>query len=429
MREGKTKNRFKIKSNAKQIAVWLLTIAFSTAYVMLGNAFVSKDLDIFNMEGAYVEKARITEMGDTITDEYSLSEEVTYQNSATFFYGELLTGERKGEIVLAMQTSDNYTVNTEEPVAVGDKVILYNYGDQSTETEWIFGGYARFDILLIFGAVFFILLLIFGQMKGLNTIISLSYTCLAIFMVFIPSVLNGYNVYASTLITCVFTIIMTLLITNGATSKSLATILGCTFGVGIAAALSVLFDGWLRLTGILDEHSIYLTYLETGVEINLNALIFAMIVIGAMGAVMDVAMDIASSLYEIRHHVEDITFKKLVTSGLRIGRDVMGTMANTLVLAYIGSSLGSILLLITYSASLRELFNRERIVVELLQALVGSTAILLSIPLTAIVCGIIYTKHGKGHKTSGLSTATSDVKHVSSMTEEEQQAYYYNYEK
>lgn len=427
-RETNKKKKYKFNFQFKKLMIWMMTVIFSTAYIFIAHSIVSDNLHVFKMEGAYVEKAKVVKIEDTITDEYSLSEDVTYKNSETYFYCELLTGDNKGSEVLALQTSDNYTVISEEAVSVGDRVILYNYGDTGTAQDWIFGGYARFEILLVFGAIFFILLLIFGRIKGLNTIISLSYTILAIFVVFIPSVLNGYNIYLISTITCIFTIIMTLLITNGATSKSIATMMGCIFGVGIAAILSIMFDKLLRLTGVLDEHSIYLTYLDSGISIDLKALIFAMIVIGALGAVMDVAMDIASSLYEIRHHVEKISFVDLVKSGIRIGRDVMGTMANTLVLAYIGSSLCSILLLITYAASLRELLNREAIVVEILQALIGSTAILLTIPLTAIVCGIIYTR---GKEKIIIETPTSNnaaPKPVSTMTDEERQAYYYNYD-
>ena len=280
-------------------------------------------------------------------------------------------------------------------------------------------------MLLILGGVFFLLLLVFGRMKGLNTIISLTFTVLAIFTVFIPSILSGYNIYLMSLVTCFFTIIMTLLITNGASTKSFATIMGCIFGVAVAAGLSILFEQLLRLTGMLDEHSVYLTYLDSGVSIDLVALVYAMIVIGAMGAVMDVAMDISSSLYEIRLHARDIGFTSLVKSGIRIGRDVMGTMANTLVLAYIGSSLCSILLLITYSSSLRELLNRESIVVEILQALIGSTAILLTIPLTAMVCGVMYTQKPKPDIPVHTSSQPSEEKPISAMTEEERQAYFF----
>ncbi len=424
-RKHRDKPVYRLQPRFQSIVVWILTVALSTAYIAAGHRIFSDGLDVFNMEDAYVEKGRVVSIGETVSDQYSLSEEITYENSLTYFTVAMLTGDLKGTEVIAAQTSDNYTGVHEEPVSVGDKVILYNYGDESMDVDWIFGGYARFDVLVVLGMAFFFLLLVFGQLKGLNTIISLIFTVLAIFVVFVPSVLGGYNVYVMSMVTCIFTIIMTLLLTNGAGKKSLATILGCIFGVVVAAGLSIVFEKLLRLTGLLDEHSIYLTYLDSGVSIDLVALIYAMIVIGAMGAVMDVAMDISSSLYEIRLHARDIGFSGLVKSGIRIGRDVMGTMANTLVLAYIGSSLCSILLLITYSASLRELLNRESIVVEILQALIGSTAILLTIPLTAMVCGVIYTRKPKAEIPPEKKPDHIDDKPISTMTEEERQAYFF----
>lgn len=424
-KEKKSRAKVRFQPRFQQILVWLITVCLSVAYIAGGYRIFSQDVNIFNVDGAYVEKGRVEKIGETVSDQYDLSEDITYENNLTYFTVTLLTGPDKGMEVIAAQTSDNYTEVHEEPVSVGDKVILYNYGDESMDVDWIFGGYARFDLLLVLGAVFFLLLLAFGKLKGLNTIISLTFTILAIFTVFIPSILGGYNIYVMSLVTCIFTISMTLLLTNGASTKSLATILGCIFGVAVAAGLSILFEKLLRLTGMLDEHSIYLTYLDSGVSLDLVALIYAMIVIGAMGAVMDVAMDIASSLYEIRLHARDIGFASLVKSGIRIGRDVMGTMANTLVLAYIGSSLCSILLLITYSSSLRELLNRESIVVEILQALIGSTAILLTIPLTAIVCGVMYTQKPKPDIPVHKNAEVMEEKPISAMTEEERQAYFF----
>ena len=195
---------------------------------------------------------------------------------------------------------------------------------------------------------------------------------------------------------------MTLILTNGTSAKSVATMLGCGAGVVTAGLLSFLFDRIMHLTGFIDEHSVYLQVMgEDGTPINLRALIFAMITIGAMGAVMDVAMDISSSLFEVKRHAPEITDKDLFRSGLNIGRDVMGTMANTLVLAYIGSSLCTILLKISYANSMLELLNTEGIIVELLNALIGSLAILLTIPLTALVCVAVYRgRHSEKGRTA-----------------------------
>ena len=128
--------------------------------------------------------------------------------------------------------------------------------------------------------------------------------------------------------------------------------------------------------------------------IALKGVIFGAIVIGAIGAFMDVAMSISSALYEMKEKYAANSFAQLVSSGFTIGRDIMGTMANTLVLAYIGSSLSVVLLLITYNPTLLDLMNREMVIVEILQALIGSLAILMTLPLTALVAGTLYSRTG-----------------------------------
>lgn len=128
-------------------------------------------------------------------------------------------------------------------------------------------------------------------------------------------------------------------------------------------------------------------------------MLYAGILIGAMGALMDVAMSIASALWELRENGENPTFLTLTRSGFAIGRDMMGTMSNTLILAYIGSSMSTVLLLAANNDSLRGLLSREMVAVEALQALVGSIGILLTIPFTTIICAWLYLR-GKspGHK-------------------------------
>jgi len=154
-------------------------------------------------------------------------------------------------------------------------------------------------------------------------------------------------------------------------------------------------DKLLYLTGVVDEHSRYLVNLPGEVQLNLHAVVFAGIIIGAMGAVMDVAISLSSSLWEIKEKAPLIKFKEMFSSGLTIGRDILGTMADTLILAYIGSSLTVVILLSVFSGSLLGLFNSEMIAVEILQALAGSFGILFAMPLTALFCSIIYLKEKK----------------------------------
>ena len=149
------------------------------------------------------------------------------------------------------------------------------------------------------------------------------------------------------------------------------------------------------MTGMLEEESVYLLQLYPDRPINLKAIIFAMIIVGALGAVMDVAMSMSSSLYELRVKSPGITPQELMKSGVTIGRDMLGTMANTLVLAYIGSSLTCVLLMVAYNANLQQVINKEVIIADILQALAGSMGMLLALPLTSAVCAIVYFRKVK----------------------------------
>lgn len=388
----------------KKAIVWILTVVLSLVYLFVGNKIASKDMTVFNDPETVALKAKVVTVDSTMVEKDTTGTSNSGQNVTTVFTCKILEGKLKGKTVKALQSQDPSAPASDRTVSAGDKIVLYNYQADEGNIEWSFGGYVRFDALLIFAIFFFILLIIFGRGHGINTIISLIFTCIAVFLVYIPSILSGFNIYISTLVTCVFITVMTLLITNGWSRKTLTTILGCIFGVLVAACLSWILNSVLKLTGYVDEHSMYLSFISTKHPINLVGIVFGGIVVGSLGAVMDVAMDVSSALSELRRHSENITFNKLVKSGLTIGRDIMGTMSNTLVLAYIGSSLSTVLLLTVYASTATELLNREMIIVELLQALIGSTAILLTIPLTSLICGFMYvTLDKKKNKDSQIT--------------------------
>ncbi len=389
-RSTRSKRKHKYTLRFKKLVAWVITFAISCAFIIGGNAAFKDKAGVFNIEGAYADRAKITRMADYVDTSDELGYDTGFESGYQYFYAEITSGEFKGQEVLAVQTFDSLNGTSDETVRLGDKVILYNYGYAEGDADWIFGGYSRLDTIIVFASLFCIALLIFGGIKGINTIVALAFTCLAVFAVFIPAVLSGQNIYLWACIICVFTIPMTLMITEGPTKKALTTILGCASGVAMAAILALSLDKIMRLTGVTDEHSLYLTYFDP--PINLHGIIFAMVVIGAMGAVMDVAMDISSSLHEIHIKLPELSFAELFKSGMTIGRDVMGTMANTLVLAYIGSSLCSVLLMISYTTNLRELLNKEGIIVEIMNGLTGSCAILLAIPLTSLICAAVYKK-------------------------------------
>jgi len=375
--------------SARNISAYIAVIVVSVLLLVLGNRIAASNLNIFDEEYSEdVLKARVIEIDSREVERFDLDETSSIETIRIVFRAKVLSGYLKGEVISATQTIDQFVLTNAREVSVGDKVLLIltdleNY-------QWHFMEYVRSDKIMILGASFIMALLIFGRKKGFNTILSLALTCGAIFLVFIPSILSGKNIYVWTSLICVYSVLSTYLIVNGFTKKTTAAIVGCLCGILLTSILTIFMDRVLSLTGVIDEDSVYLTYLPTEKPINLRAIIFAGIQIGALGAIMDVAMSISSSLWEVCEESSSPSFRSLFRSGLNIGRDVLGTMANTLILAYIGSSLAVVLLLSVYSSSVLYLFNREMIVVELLQALVGSFGLLFTMPFTSFVSALLY---------------------------------------
>ena len=380
----------------KDKIVYIITVILSIIYIVVGNKIASENLTIFDQNAQQnVKKAVVTKIVDKVNtaEDIQIEGMETFENWSITFEAEITNGDEKGQIVSAYQNINSMMPSDLKEVEVGDKVIILEETLDDAIAEWTLLEYNRSDALVVLGIIFLVIIILFGRIKGFNTILSLVFTVLSIFIVFIPAILSGKNIYIWSIVTCVFITVMTLLIVNGANKKSLAAGIGCLGGVVVAGILTVIMDNIIKLTGYVDENSVYLVYLNEENPIDLKAIIFSSIIIGAIGAIMDVAVDISVALKEIADKVKDSSFHSIVKSGFTIGRDILGTMSTTLILAYIGSSLSVVLLLVAYNSSLTYLFNREMIVVEILQALVGSLGILFTIPLTSIICAVLYTRN------------------------------------
>ena len=377
----------------RETLVYLSTIFISVILLIAGNRITTKNLNILSgAEGVNAEKAKVTKIVSIKPVEYDLGGETPETGKNIIFSAEILSGVKKGTEVAALQTVDPFTGTALKEVEPGDKIILYQLDNENSEDEWVLGEYLRTDSLIIMGIAFLIFLVLFGRFKGFNTIVSLAFTCVAIFAVFIPAVLQGFNIYFWSIITCIFIIAMSFLIIYGANKKSLSAGIGCFVGILVSGFLTLFMDKVLKLTGLVNEESLYVIRVNPTNPIDLRAIIFASILIGAIGAIMDVSMSIAAALAELIDKLEYAPFSLIIKSGMAIGRDIMGTMANTLILAYIGSSLSVVLLLVSYNSSILELMNKEMIVVEILQSLVGSFGILVTIPITSLICAYLFSE-------------------------------------
>lgn len=243
----------------------------------------------------------------------------------------------------------------------------------------------------LFGLIlfFFASIVLVGKKKGVKAIIGLIITLLAIFFVLLATIFKGYNPILVSIGTCFLITILTFAVIGGWNRKSISAALGTIGGVVFAGIIATIVGYLAQLSGAGKEEAIMLSIAAKNVQFNFRELLFAEIIVSALGACMDVGMSIASSLDELKTKKPDMTGKELFKSGMNIGGDMIGTMTNTLILSFTGSSLLLVLLYMSSSVSVTDVINIEAIATESVCALSGSTGIVYTVPITAAIYSFI----------------------------------------
>lgn len=238
----------------------------------------------------------------------------------------------------------------------------------------------------------FILSVIFvGGKQGVKAVIGLLITILCIWFILIKGIFAGANPIWTSIGTSAVIIILTFFVIGGISRKVITAAIGTLGGVVMAGIMAAIFSYLAKLSGACED-AIQLSINMKTITFNFRDLIFAGIVVSALGACMDVGMSIASSLDEIKNKTKDITWKELFKSGMSIGRDVIGTMTNTLILAYVGGALKLILLFLACDMHLGEILNKETIAEEIISAIAGSMGVVYTVPITAFVYSFLNRK-------------------------------------
>lgn len=350
------------------------------------------------------EEEMVYEMPDTVNttarvlevvEERTEIEEITQEEREFQLLNvEILSGEYKGQEIEieGFNYVDTYFANSNFWFKEGDRITVGLQIENGEITRAYPIGYTRDVPTYLLGGLFIALLLLFGKMKGLKSVITLGLTVFILFKFMIPYLLEGYNPVMLVLVTGAIVTTLTFVIVSGISWKTLAAITGTVGGLGAAALISFLFMSLMKLSGFHGEEEIMLSMLDSENAIDLSGLLLAGIIIGALGAVMDVAISIASSLEEIKRNNQHATYKDLFKSGMNVGGDIMGTMANTLILAYVGASLPILLLMNAYEYPFGQLIHMELYSVEILRTLAGSIGLVLAIPITALVSAFLLSK-------------------------------------
>ncbi|MEA5050355.1 MAG: YibE/F family protein [Oscillospiraceae bacterium] len=376
----------------KNALLYMLLTVFSVVFLFFGNRIATKNAIMFTGQAGgstetYVAHVDLildhTETKTKISDTFSTTE------TKIKFTATILFGARRGDTLAVYQTYDDLTNRIPTPVREGDWVLVHLTPE--TSDSYYAGELVRIQVIVVAAAIFFVLLIIFARLKGIATVAALLLSVMSIFLVFIPSILSGYNVYGSAVLICAYTILITPFFIGGFNRKSVASAIGCVGGVALAGLLAAFLNNYMRITGAVDDETMAVAFILKEGSIDLRAIVFAAVLIGALGACLDVSMSISSAIYEMKALSEKKYFGDLFKSGLNLGWDIMGTQISTLVLAYIGGSLSIVLLLVAYQPSVLEMLNREAVIIELLQMLVGCFTILFTIPATAFVSAAMFS--------------------------------------
>lgn len=300
----------------------------------------------------------------------------------------ILTGTYKGkEYLTTNYVSVLYQTNAQE----GAHVIVRLDKVEDKVTAFIYC-YDRIGWLIALVAVFAAALILIGRKKGFAALVSLLYSIFLIFRVMFPFTLHGVNALLTAMGLLMMMTVMTFILIEDINEKTVSAAIGTISGVIVAGIFASIAGNIMHITGFNTTETEELLLLGTDDGMKIKHLFTVGILFAALGAVMDVAMSIASAIHEMKQIDNTLSFKQLFTSGMNIGRDAMGTMANTLILAFVGSSFTLLLLLYTYDLPLLQVINTDLIGREMIQGVAGSIGIILTVPMVAAISSYIETK-------------------------------------
>ena len=365
----------KIKENR----IVLTLIFLSVLIVFILQSFSFKQYSRYSTDTLHYDKGIVVEISN---------ENIEYDEKLKIFLGsqelklKMTEGVKKNEII----TVTNYLTKTHNVVAKQNMPLIINIDmPNNIEPYYTVYNYDRSFSLLSCAIVLIAAIFCIGGKKGLKSIAGLLYSMFLIIEFLLPAVFSGWPPIASGILCAFLSTTVTLLLLNGQSGKTFSAILSTLVGMFFAMILFFITSKLIHIDGFssADAEGLILIQEETGLQI--KDVLFAGVIISSLGAIMDVAMSIVSSLYEIHYHTPKLTSKEIFQSGIEIGKDMIGTMTNTLILAFTGSAFITLLVFLSYQIQFRQLFNSNYLSIEIAQGLCGTFGIVLTIPAASAI--------------------------------------------
>lgn len=361
----------------------LILLALFLAFVVRIN--IVDKTELVSREGQTFEKGVVTEiLQDNLQPDGTRVGEQRVRVQMT-------TGVRAGE-TLEMTSASGYLFGA--GCTEGMKVIVMQSvaGDSTVASVY---AQDREMVIYVFAALYLLALCLVGGMQGVKGAAGLVFTFFCIIFVYLPLVYQGHSPFWVSVFVCAVTTLVTMYLIGGPTRKTAVATGGTVAGVCIAGLAASAFSAASGITGwnVSDIESLLTLANTNGVQV--GGLLFSGLLISALGATMDVAMSIASAISEIHVQTPDMPRRDLFKAGMRVGRDMMGTDSNTLILAFAGGSISMLVLDYAYDLPYQQIINSNNIGIAVMQGLAGSFGIVLSVPVTVLLAVLLYTRRGR----------------------------------
>ncbi|MDY4770103.1 MAG: YibE/F family protein [Lachnospiraceae bacterium] len=302
----------------------------------------------------------------------------------------ILGGRFEGETVTAVNRL-NGSLAQDKIFSEGDIafVVVSHSGDQITTVTMT--DHFRLDKEVILAGLFLLLLILFAGKTGVRAILSFADTILIMWKILVPCLLKGWNpIWLSLGLVLLMTAVILSLI-YGFDRRCLAAVSGAILGIAVTAVLGIVFTDMFKIHGAVMESSESLLY--AGYQnLNLTSIFMASIFLGSSGAVMDLSVDICSSVYEVVQKKPEISAKEAIFSGFAVGRAACGSTTTTLLLAYSGSYIALLMVFMAQGTPIAFVLNYKYVAAEIVHTIVGSFGLVTVAPLTAITSGFLLTK-------------------------------------
>ena len=301
------------------------------------------------------------------------------------------SGRYKGE---QMVVHNYFGALSGVPVKVGDGVTLtiksHSDGSHSATVFEL----NRTPLLVVYFLLFSVAVVVVGRLTGFKSLLGLIFTGICIFTILIPLIIKGAPAIGATFIVCAYISLVCFTILGGVHRKSICAFLGTVAGTFFAMVCGVTVQWLARIDGLRfdDAEASYQLGLYEGILLDIRGLLVAGIIVCSLGAVMDVAMSISSSIEEIHAANPALNQKELFKSGMNVGRDMAGTMTNTLILAIIGGQFALMVFFYARGFTLNHLLSLGFIAIETISGLSSSLGMILAIPLTALISSVLIAR-------------------------------------